>query len=64
MRYAIPVVVLGVGSIIGAILLAPTPDAVTMLYALVFLLGLSGLGFWLGHRAARSDLGSKRRDLP
>lgn len=60
MRHMIPLAILGAGSAVGAALLTPTPDAITMLYTLVCLLALASLGYWLGRRSARADAGGTR----
>ena len=48
MRRVVAPAVLVAGSVLAAVVLAPTPDAITLLYHLAGFLSLSALGYWLG----------------
>jgi len=55
MRYALTFAGLVVLTLIWTAVLAPSPDAITMMYCFVGLLTLPLIGFWLGRWVTRRE---------
>jgi hypothetical protein len=56
MRHLIAVVLFGVGTVLAAVALSPTPDAITVLYYIACMLGLTILAYCLGRYSVRNTV--------
>jgi hypothetical protein len=60
MRHVAPVAMLWIASLAVALVTTPSTDALTLLSTMAWFLGLSILGYCLGRRSVRGDLGGRR----